>query len=59
GFGGNLQVIENTMRFNLNVNNLTNESYVNHLSRLKIDAIPNMGRSINISIKYDFDQTRS
>jgi iron complex outermembrane receptor protein len=32
--------------------NLTNETYINHLSRLKPDGIFNMGRNINIGLTY-------
>jgi len=39
------------LKLGLNVTNLTNEVYVAHLSRLKEDGIPNMGRSININLK--------
>ena len=38
-------------RIALNVTNLTNETYVDHLSRLKADDIPNMGRSFNVNLK--------
>lgn len=43
--------------FNLNTtigiqaNNLTNEAYISHLSRLKVDGIENIGRSISFSLQ--------
>lgn len=36
--------------FKVNVTNLTNETYISHLSRLKTEEIPNMGRNINLSL---------
>jgi len=41
---------------NLSVNNLLNEEYVPHLSRIKevSGGVPHPGRSFRISLKYDF-----
>jgi iron complex outermembrane receptor protein len=39
------------IKLGVSATNLTNESYVAHLSRLKTDGIPNMGRSYNVNIK--------
>ena len=36
-----------------------NEVYINHLSRLKPDGIPNIGRSINCGISFDLNRTGS
>lgn len=46
----------NNINFVFGVNNLLNEEYVPHLSRLKEvgQGIPNPGRSFNLSLKYDF-----
>lgn len=51
--GGDTSIALNKleMKLGLNVTNLTNEVYISHLSRLKEDGIPNMGRSININLK--------
>ncbi|MFT7628928.1 MAG: iron complex outermembrane receptor protein, partial [Ulvibacter sp.] len=35
----------------ISVTNLTNESYVAHLSRLKPDGIQNIGRNITFSMR--------
>ncbi len=51
GVGTDVSVNPFLLKFGVSVNNLTNESYVAHLSRLKIDAVPNIGRSININVK--------
>ena len=42
--------------FNVSVNNLLNQEYVPHLSRIKdvAQGVPNPGRSFNLSLKYDF-----
>jgi len=53
GLGGEIMVLRNRMTINLNVTNLTNEVYIHHLSRLKPDGIPNIGRSINCGISFD------
>lgn len=52
GFGGKINISKHIMTINIAGTNLTNKIYVNHLSRLKIDGIPNMGRNFNISIGY-------
>ncbi len=52
GLGGEIVILNHSMTINLNVTNLTNEVYINHLSRLKPDGIPNIGRSINFGISY-------
>lgn len=53
-FGGKIQFEKVAMAINCNVNNLLNRNYISHLSRLKVDGIPNMGRNvvfgINLSI---------
>ena len=52
GFGGSFSVFNNELTFKISGNNLTNKTYINHLSRLKPDGIFNMGRNINIGITY-------
>ena len=44
----------NNIKFNwgLSATNITNESYINHLSRLKADHILNPGRSINFNLGF-------
>lgn len=35
----------------INANNITDEAYISHLSRLKVDGIENIGRSISFSLQ--------
>jgi iron complex outermembrane receptor protein len=35
-----------------NANNLLNKTYISHLSRLKTDDIPNMGRNIVFGVDF-------
>ena len=41
------------VKLGINATNLTNENYIAHLSRLKVDGIANMGRSYNFNIKVE------
>lgn len=45
-------------KFNIDVGvgvkNVLNENYINHLSRLKAQGIPNMGRNYYVSIRLEF-----
>lgn len=52
GLGGEIKISKHTLTINISGTNLTNKVYINHLSRLKIDGIPNMGRNFNIGISY-------
>lgn len=52
GFGGELNLFDNNLSFTVAANNLTNKSYINHLSRLKADTIFNMGRNFSLGFKY-------
>lgn len=53
-FGGKIALSKVALDFNFNINNMLNRNYVSHLSRLKSDGIPNIGRNvvfgINLSI---------
>lgn len=51
GFGGNFKINEVAVEFRISGNNLLDKTYISHLSRLKPDGIPNMGRNISFSIK--------
>ena len=53
GLGGKVTLGKMVFNLNLNGNNLLNKSYIAHLSRLKTDAIPNMGRNIVLGINFD------
>ena len=52
--GGKINFSNVVMNLNFNVNNLLNKEYISHLSRLKVDGIPNIGRNfmfgMNLSI---------
>ncbi|MBL4664096.1 MAG: TonB-dependent receptor [Flavobacteriaceae bacterium] len=41
------------VKIGFSTTNLTNKSYIAHLSRLKMDGIANMGRSYNFNIKLE------
>ncbi len=52
GLGGKITLFHSTVQMNLNANNLLNKTYVSHLSRLKSDGIPNIGRNIVLGISF-------
>ena len=52
GFGGDLKLFKKTLTISLSGTNLTNKTYINHLSRLKPDRIFNMGRNISLGFTY-------
>ncbi len=53
GFGGKIKIGQTSFEINLNGNNLFDKKYIAHLSRLKTDAIPNMGRNIVIGLNFN------
>lgn len=53
GVGGTVKFGKTTFEINLNGNNLFNESYIAHLSRLKADGIQNIGRNIIMGVKFN------
>ncbi|ESU24394.1 phuR protein [Flavobacterium enshiense DK69] len=54
GFGGNINIGKNKFDLSLNANNLLDKTYISHLSRLKTDGIPNIGRNIILGINFNF-----
>ena len=52
GFGGQISFGKTAFDVNINANNLLDKSYISHLSRLKNDGIPNMGRTIVLGINF-------
>lgn len=52
GFGGIVKVLGNNLGISIAANNITNEQYTNHLSRLKPDGILNIGRNISFGLNY-------
>ena len=53
GFGGKVNLGKTTFDVNLNGNNLFDKNYTAHLSRLKTDGIPNMGRNIVLGLNFN------
>jgi iron complex outermembrane receptor protein len=53
GVGGTLNLFNKELLITVSGNNLTNEEYINHLSRLKSDGIFNIGRNINLGFTYN------
>ena len=53
GFGGKVKLGKTVFDLNLNANNLLDKEYTAHLSRLKIDGIPNMGRNIVLGVNFN------
>lgn len=54
GLGGNINVGKTKFDLSLNANNLLNKTYIPHLSRLKADGIPNIGRNIILGLNFNF-----
>ena len=52
GFGGTVKLGKSIVNLTLNANNLLDKTYINHLSRLKTDGIPNMGRNIILGMNF-------
>lgn len=52
GLGGKIKMGKNAFDLNLNANNLLNKTYISHLSRLKNDGIPNIGRNIILGVSF-------
>lgn len=53
GIGGNIALGSLKFSTNLNINNLFNKEYINHLSRLKTDGLLNMGRNIVLGVNFE------
>lgn len=53
GFGGKIKLGKTDFDINLNGNNLFNKTYIAHLSRLKTDGIPNIGRNIVLGLNFN------
>jgi iron complex outermembrane receptor protein len=53
GLGGTVKLGKTVFDINLNGNNLFDKSYIAHLSRLKNDGIPNMGRNIVVGVNFN------
>jgi iron complex outermembrane recepter protein len=53
GIGGKIKLSKLVFNVNLNANNVFNKTYISHLSRLKNDGIPNIGRNIVFGFKFE------
>ena len=53
GLGGKISIGKTVFNLNLNGNNLWNKNYIAHLSRLKTDGIPNIGRNIVLGVNFE------
>ena len=52
--GGTINVSKVDFDINLNLNNAFDKTYISHLSRLKSEGIPNIGRNFIASIKFNY-----
>lgn len=52
GLGGNIKLFDNDLAVTISGTNLTDKTYINHLSRLKPDGIYNMGRNFSLGLTY-------
>jgi iron complex outermembrane receptor protein len=52
GFGGTIKLFGNDLDLSISANNITDENYINHLSRLKPDGILNIGRNLSVGLNY-------
>lgn len=53
GFGGKVKLGKTVFNVNVNGNNLFDKSYIAHLSRLKTDGIPNIGRNVVLGVHFN------
>lgn len=53
GVGGKVKLGKTAFEVNLNANNLLDKTYIAHLSRLKADGIPNIGRNIILGLNFN------
>jgi iron complex outermembrane receptor protein len=53
GLGGKIKWGKTAFELNLNGNNLLDKKYTAHLSRLKTDGIPNIGRNIILGLNFN------
>jgi len=51
--GGNLSFKKSDLHINFNINNLLNKEYISHLSLLKVNDIPNIGRNIVLGLNFN------
>ncbi len=54
GLGGNIMFNKQPIEIRLSANNIFDETYISHLSRLKSDSIANIGRNISLAVSIPF-----
>lgn len=54
GFGLSWQAMHANYQLNISAQNLLDQAYASHLSRIRTFGILNMGRSVNLSLKINF-----
>ena len=54
GLGGNIMFNKQPIEIRLSANNIFEETYISHLSRLKSDSIANIGRNISLAVSIPF-----
>ncbi|MCL9805816.1 TonB-dependent receptor [Flavobacterium amniphilum] len=53
GLGGNINLAKFKCELSFSANNILNREYVSHLSRLKADGIPNIGRNLIVGLNFN------
>jgi iron complex outermembrane receptor protein len=53
GIGGKVTLGKSVFEVSLNGNNLFDKTYIAHLSRLKTDGIPNIGRAVVLGVNFN------
>ena len=53
GLGASFKLFNHDLDVSISGTNLTDENYINHLSRLKPDGIFNMGRNVSLGFTYN------
>lgn len=53
GLGGDVHLNNFQFQLTVNLNNAFNKNYISHLSRLKSDGIPNIGRNLILGVSFD------
>ena len=53
GIGGTVHINSFKFDLNANLNNAFDKNYISHLSRLKADNIPNIGRNFILGVSFD------
>jgi iron complex outermembrane receptor protein len=54
GAGGDVMAFNTKVEVRLSAQNILDTSYISHLSRLKTDGIPNIGRNISLALSIPF-----